>query len=131
MLTVSFAAVQLKEAIHLFERASELMFHSPYPSWEMGRVALELEDWEGAIVHLKRALARYPTSPRIRLDLAQAHYQMGRYVDTIGLLQEVTRYAIFDPEAMAVARNALEVPYPLQTRSQCRHTENLMNPGSG
>jgi hypothetical protein len=37
---------------------------------------------------------------------------MGRYVDTIGLLQEVTRYAIFDPEAMAVARNALEVPYP-------------------
>lgn len=43
MLTVSFAAVQVKEAIHLFERASELMFHSPYPSWEMGYVALEQE----------------------------------------------------------------------------------------
>jgi tetratricopeptide (TPR) repeat protein len=78
----------------------------------MGRVALELEDWEGAIVHLDRALTRHPTSPRIRLDLAQAHYQMSRYEETIGLLQEVVRYAIFDPEAMAVARKALEVPSP-------------------
>jgi predicted Zn-dependent protease len=78
----------------------------------MGRVALELEDWEGAIVHLKRALDRYPTSPRIRLDLAQAHYQMGRYQETIGLLREVARYAIFDSEAMGVARKALEAPDP-------------------
>jgi hypothetical protein len=106
------AAGQFLEAVYLFERTSELMSHSPYPSWEMGRVALEQEEWEGAIVHLKRALARYPTSPRIRLDLAQAHYQMGRYEETIGLLQEVVRYAIFDPEAMAVARKALEVPDP-------------------
>ncbi len=106
------AAGQLEEAVHLFKRASDLMSHSPYPSWEMGRAALELEDWEGAIVHLRRALARYPTSPRIRLDLAQALYQMGRYQETIGLLQEVARYAIFDPEAMGVARNALEAPDP-------------------
>jgi predicted Zn-dependent protease len=82
----------------------------------MGRAALELEDWEGAIVHLRRALARYPTSPRIRLDLAQALYQMGRYQETIGLLQEVARYAIFDPEAMGVARNALEAPDPRTDR---------------
>jgi tetratricopeptide (TPR) repeat protein len=76
----------------------------------MGRVALELEEWEGSIVHLKRALARYPTSPRIRLDLAQAHYQMSQYEETIEVLQEAARYAIFDPEAMAAARKALEVP---------------------
>jgi hypothetical protein len=37
---------------------------------------------------------------------------MGRYEETIGLLQEGVRYAIFDPEAMAVARKALEVPDP-------------------
>ena len=106
------AAGQLEAAVHLFEVASELMSHSPYPSWEMGRVALEQEEWEGAIVHLDRALTRYPTSPRIRLDLAQAHYQMSRYEETIELLQEATRYAIFDAEAMAVARKALEVPSP-------------------
>lgn len=34
---------------------------------------------------------------------------MNRYEETIGLLQEVALYAIFDPEAMAVARNVLEV----------------------
>ena len=114
-------AGQLEAAVHLFERASELMSHSPYPSWEMGRVALELEEWEASIVHLDRALARYPTSPRIRLDLAQAHYQLSQYEETKELLQEVARYAIFDPEAMAAARKALEVPDP-QTDQEPKQT---------
>jgi len=115
------AAGQLEEALRLFERASESMPYSPYPSWEMGRAALVKEEWEGAIVHMERALARYPTSPRIRLDLAQAYYQMKRYEKTIELLQEAARYAIFDPEAMAVARKALEVPEP-QTDSNPMQT---------
>jgi len=67
-------------------------------------------DWSGSIPHLERALSRYPTSPRILLDLAQAHYQLGDYQRTIRLLEEVRRYALFDPEAMGVANRALERP---------------------
>ncbi len=104
------AAGQFEEAAALFEGASELIPYSPYPSWEMGRIALVQKDWEGAVVYLEMALTRYPTSPRIRLDLAHAHYEMGQYEETLSLLQEVEKYSIFDREARTVARKALEGP---------------------
>jgi hypothetical protein len=107
-----YAAGDVDLANELFRKADSLMLASPYPSREMGRIALAQKQWEGAVVHLENALARYPTSPRIRLDLAQAFYQMSRYEEAIRLLQEVARFAIFDREAMAGARKALEVPDP-------------------
>ena len=109
---VRYAAGDVGLANELFRKADSLMLASPYPSREMGRIALSQKQWEGAVVHLENALARYPTSPRIRLDLAQAFYQMSRYEEAIRLLQEVARFAIFDREAMAGARKALEVPDP-------------------
>jgi len=104
------AAGQDTEAMVLFKKASDLMPYSPYPFWEMGRLALKQERWADALEYLESALARYPTSPRILLDQAQAYYNLGKYQETIDLLLKVEKYAIFDPEAMAVARKALQVP---------------------
>lgn len=104
------AAGQFGQAAALFERASGLIPYSPYPPWEMARIALVQKDWEGALAYLEMALTRYPTSPRIRLDLAQANYEMGHYEVAVALLQEVEKHAIFDREARAAARKALEGP---------------------
>jgi tetratricopeptide (TPR) repeat protein len=67
-------------------------------------------DWDGSIPQLEKALDRYPTSPRIRLDLAQAYFEVGDYRTTIRLLEEVKRYAIFDRDAMGVAVKVLGGP---------------------
>jgi tetratricopeptide (TPR) repeat protein len=98
------------KAMGLFNKSSGMRRYSPYPSWELGRAAQKEEDWNGSIPHLENALERYPTSPRIRLDLAQAYYQLGDYRTTIQILEEVKRYALFDPEAMRIADRALHKP---------------------
>lgn len=108
------AAGQREEALMLFERADRLLRFSPYPSWELGRAAQLKGDWSGSIPYLRRALARYPTSPRILIDLAQAHYQLGDYREAIRILQEVKRLSLFDPEAGRVADRALERPGALE-----------------
>ena len=104
------ASGQMPEAQELFEKASVLIPSSPYPQWELGRTAQQEEEWERSITYLESALMKYPTSPRIRIDLAQAFYQLGDYEETIRLLVEVRRFAVFDPEARAVALNALDRP---------------------
>ena len=107
---VKKALGEKEEAKALFSKASRQLRFSPYPLWEMGRLALAEEDWEGSIPHLEKALQRYPTSPRIHLDLAQAYLRLGDYDTTIRLLEEVKRWAVFDPEAMRFAQKALERP---------------------
>jgi len=89
---------QKETAAVLFTRASEKLGFSPYPHWELGRLALGEENWEGSIPHLEKALERYPTSPRINLDLAQAYHGMGDDAAAVRFLEEARKCSVFDPE---------------------------------
>jgi len=105
---VKKALGKTEEAKALFSKASRQLRSSPYPSWEMGRLALAEEDWEGSIPHLEKALQRYPTSPRIHLDLAQAYHGMGDDAAAVRFIEEARQCAVFDREAREVAQSVLE-----------------------
>lgn len=101
------AAGNSMAALYLFETADSLMRASPYPPWEIGRIALQRGDLKESVLQMERALKRYPTSPRIRIDLAQAYLRLGGYVKAVELLQESQRYSRFDREAGRIAEEAL------------------------
>jgi tetratricopeptide (TPR) repeat protein len=96
-----------ESALELFERARSLMRASPYPSWELGRAAQYAGDWKGSLTHLTTALDRYPTSPRIRIDLARAHLNLGQRAQAIRQLEDARRVAVFDPEAKSLIDRVL------------------------
>ena len=91
----------------LFRRADSLMRASPYPSWETGRAAMAAGHWEDSIHPLEKALSRFNTSPRIRIDLALAHLNLGDTGKAIRLLDDVWRYSKFDPQARDLADQIL------------------------
>jgi tetratricopeptide (TPR) repeat protein len=91
----------------LFVRADTLMRASPYPNWEMGRLAQSREEWSRSLLHLDLALSRYPTSPRIRIDLAIAHLALGDQARAYHLLTEASRLSMFDPQARKLADEVL------------------------
>jgi hypothetical protein len=102
------ASDDVKAAGTLFDKADSLMRASPYPSWEMGRLAQARGDWAGSLLHLSVALDRYPTSPRIRMDQAVAYLTLGEPQQAYNLLREARRYAWFDSEARELADEALK-----------------------
>ena len=91
----------------LFDKADTLMRASPYPSWEMGRLAQSREEWSRSRLHLDVALSRYPTSPRIRIDLAMAYLALGDQARAYQLLTEARRLSMFDPQARQLAGEVL------------------------
>ena len=91
----------------LFVRADTLMRVSPYPRWEMGRLAQSREQWSQSLLHLAVALDRYPTSPRIRIDQALAHLALGDQARAYHLLTEARRLSMFDPAAGQTAKERL------------------------
>ena len=91
----------------LFREADTLMRASPYPSWEMARLYQAQGDWEKSVPLLERALSRFNTSPRIRIDLARAYLNMRDVEKVIRYLKEARRYAIFDTQAREMADEIL------------------------
>jgi hypothetical protein len=94
---------QTARALELFKRADGLMNASPYPPWELGRIALRTGNNVEAVRQMERALERFPTSPRIRIDLAQAYLRLGDEAKAAGLFREVRQHSTFDPEARRIA----------------------------
>ena len=94
-------------ADELFRKADSLMRASPYPSWEMGRAAQAAGEWQGSIPSLEKALLRYDTSPRIRIDLARAYLNLGDAGQAYRLLDEARRLAMYDPQARKLADEIL------------------------
>jgi tetratricopeptide (TPR) repeat protein len=101
------AAGNRERAVELFRKADLLMRASPYPSWELGREAQEQGRWSESIAPLKRALSRYGTSPRIRIDLARAYLNLGDSGQVLRLLEEARSLAMFDPQAYELADEIL------------------------
>ena len=104
---VHFAAGDPVLADELFRKADSLMRASPYPSWEMGRAAQAAGEWQGSIPSLEKALLRYDTSPRIRIDLARAYLNLGDAGQAYRLLEEARRLAMYDPQARELADEIL------------------------
>ncbi len=102
-----FAAGDPVLADELFRKADSLMRASPYPSWEMGRAAQAAGEWQGSIPSLEKALLRYDTSPRIRIDLARAYLNLGDAGQAYRLLEEARRLAMYDPQARELADEIL------------------------
>jgi len=86
-------------ANELFRKADSLMRASPYPSWEMARLLQGQGDWERSVPLLEKALSRYYTSPRIRIDLARAYLNLGDAGQAYLILTQARRYALFDTDA--------------------------------
>lgn len=99
------------EAMELFKKADRLMKASPYPSWEIGKIELQTDGvgsgFEASVRRLDLALKRYPTSPRIRIDLALAYLGMGERGKAVRLLEESRQFSCFDPEAKSLAGELL------------------------
>ena len=94
-------------AVELFRKADSLMRASPYPSWEMGRAFQEEGHWSDSIAPLEKALSRYPTSPRIRIDLARSYFNLGDSGQVLRLLEEARSLAMFDPQSYELADGIL------------------------
>ena len=103
-----FTAGDPAGALDLFRKADRLMTASPYPPWEIGRAAQADADWETSLAPLERARSRYPTSPRILIDLARSHLNLGDVESARKALGEAERLSVFDPEAGNVARMILD-----------------------
>jgi O-antigen ligase/Flp pilus assembly protein TadD len=99
---------KLSDAREKFMRAAKLTPYSPYPPWELGRLDAKLGNHEKALSFLDSAIEKYPTSPRIRLERAQALMKLGRGEETVMELVEAEAYASFDPEAARIIRQALD-----------------------
>ncbi|MDT8394988.1 MAG: O-antigen ligase family protein [bacterium] len=103
-----FTAGERAQALELFERADRLMAMSPYPPWELGRTAQAEARWNESLPYLERASFRYPTSPRILIDLARSHLNMGDPVPAADYLEKALAASAFDPPAGELARNLLD-----------------------
>jgi hypothetical protein len=103
-----FTAGEKVEALRLFEKADRLMAHSPYPQWDLGRAAQADALWSQSLPHLEKAHDRYPTSPRILIDMARSHLNMGDQASSAAYLEEAITVATFDPQAMELARKLLD-----------------------
>jgi len=103
-----FTAGDRVEAVDLFHQADHLMAASPYPPWEMGRAAQAEADWKASLAHLERAGSRYPTSPRILIDLARSHLNLGDIESAQTVLEKAARVSVFDPMARELAEFALD-----------------------
>ncbi len=99
---------KLSDAREKFMRAAKLTPYSPYPPWELGRLEARSGNNEKALSLLDSAIEKYPTSPRIRLERAQALMKLGRGEETVMELVEAEAYASFDPEAARIIRQALD-----------------------
>jgi Flp pilus assembly protein TadD len=95
-------------ALDLYGKADRLMTASPYAPWEIGRAAQAKADWQASLPFLERARSRYPTSPRILIDLARSHLNLGDVASARKVLGEAIRVSDFDPEAGRVARMILD-----------------------
>ena len=102
-----FAVGDILLADELFHKADSLMEASPYPSWEMARLSQAQGDWKKSVPLLEKALLRYYTSPRIRIDLARAYLNLGDVGQVVHYLREARRYAIFDLQARELAEEIL------------------------
>jgi O-antigen ligase len=102
-----FTAGEKVEALRLFEKADRLMAHSPYPQWDLGRAAQAEARWGESLPYLETAHDRFPTSPRILIDLARSHLNMGDQT-AAAYLEEAITVAAFDPQAMELARKLLD-----------------------
>ena len=105
---VRFTAGERVEALRLFVKADRLMAHSPYPQWELGRAAQAEARWNESLPYLETAHDRYPTSPRILIDLARSHLNMDDQAAAAAYLEEATTVAAFDSQAMELARTLLD-----------------------
>lgn len=94
-------------ALDLFRKADRLMGASPYPPWEIGRAAQADADWEASLAPLERARSRYPTSPRILIDIARSYLNLGDVKSARKALEDAERFSVFDREAGNVARMIL------------------------
>jgi len=99
---------KLPDAREKFMRAAKLTPYSPYPPWELGRLEARSGNNEKALSFLDSAIEKYPTSPRIRLERAQALMKLGRGEETVQELVGAEAYASFDPEAARIIRQALD-----------------------
>ena len=102
-----FASGDRAVADELFRKADSLMRASPYPFWEMGRAAQAAGKWQSSILPLEKALLRYNTSPRIRIDLARAYLNLGDAGKVYRLLEEAQRLAMFDPQVRGLTDEIL------------------------
>ena len=100
-------AGRLEEASVLLGKAQVQLPASPYPPWELGRIDLAAVKPGRALGHLDDALGKFPTSPRIRLDMAEALLRMGLTEKAKHILKEVKYYARFDPTAGRYAEELL------------------------
>ena len=96
------------EARDIFQRAGRLMGRSPYPPWELAKLAGSAGDYGKALLYLGKALERYPSSPRIRIDMAKALAGLGRWDEAGDILGEVAKYGRFDRRATDTARKYLD-----------------------
>ena len=101
------AVGDLALAGELFLKADTLMKASPYPSWEEGRAAQAIGEWQTSIPPLEKALGRYKTSPRIRIDLARAYMNLGDDREASRFLKEARRLSMFDPQARSLTDEIL------------------------
>lgn len=99
---------QPEEARDLFQRAGRLMGRSPYPPWELSKLAGSAGDYGKALFYLRKALERYPSSPWIRIDMAKALAGLGRWDEAGDTLAEVTGYGQFDRRATDTAQKYLD-----------------------
>jgi O-antigen ligase len=100
-------AGRFDRARSLLNRAQEQLPASPYPPWELARLDLAEGKPGAALRHLDRALERFPTSPRVRLDRVEALLRMGRTDEAVDELRKVVILARFDPPLRKVAEDAL------------------------
>ncbi len=99
---------RFSDAREKFIRAAKLTPYSPYPPWELGRLEVGSGNSEKALSFLDSAMEKYPTSPRIRLERAQALMKLGRGEEAVLELVEAKAYTSFDPEAARIVRQALD-----------------------
>lgn len=91
-----------------FESAAGLMKTSPYPQWELAKLAASAGDWASAVDHLQSALDRYPSSGSIRLDLASAIIRAGDPARGILMLRTVPENSRFEPRTRELAESLLK-----------------------
>ncbi len=99
---------KFSDAREKFLKAAELTPFSPYPPWELGKLEAGSGNNEKALSFLDSAMEKYPTSPRIRLERAQALMKLGRGEEAVLELVEAEAYTSFDPEAARIVRQALD-----------------------
>ncbi|NOY86903.1 MAG: tetratricopeptide repeat protein, partial [Deltaproteobacteria bacterium] len=84
------------------------MSRSPYPPWELAKLAGSAGDYGKALFYLRKALERYPSSPWIRIDMAKALAGLRRWDEAGDILGEVAKYGQFDQRATDTARKYLD-----------------------